>query len=166
MASDQDLWRRLARGDRNAFESFYRTHFRSLRRFLHLYLGSGPAAEDVAQEAFVQLWRCPNGFDPSRSTLKAYLFGIARKRAAEWRRQQPSLGVESLAEGRLDRAESRLLIREAMARLQHELRSLLWLREVDGYSYEELAEILDIPLGTVKSRLFAAREELRRIWRE
>ena len=53
---------------------------------------------------------------------------------------------------------------DAFSRLGTEERSLLWLREVEGQSYVELAEILEIPVGTVKSRLFVAREELRRIW--
>jgi len=53
---------------------------------------------------------------------------------------------------------------DALAHLPEEPRSLLWLREVEGQSYAELAEILEIPVGTVKSRLFAAREELRRVW--
>ena len=54
---------------------------------------------------------------------------------------------------------------DAFARLPEEQQSLMWLREVEGQSYAELAVILQIPVGTVKSRLFAAREELRRIWR-
>ena len=55
-------------------------------------------------------------------------------------------------------------VSDAFARLRPEQQSLLWLREVEGQSYAELAEILDIPVGTVRSRLFAAREELRKIW--
>jgi RNA polymerase sigma-70 factor (ECF subfamily) len=55
-------------------------------------------------------------------------------------------------------------VSDAFARLPVEQQSLLWLREVEGQSYAELAEILDIPVGTVRSRLFAAREELRKIW--
>lgn len=165
MANDQDLWTRLSRREVVAFESFYQAHFRRLCNFLRAYLGSAPAAEDVAQEAFVQIWRHPNGFNPNRSTLQAYLFGIARKRAADWWRHHEPSGVTSSGERTLGTTESPVLIRDAMARLRPELRSLLWLREVDGYSYDELAEILGIPLGTVKSRLFAAREELRRIWK-
>ncbi len=53
---------------------------------------------------------------------------------------------------------------DALSHLDPEQRALLWLREVEGQSYEELAEILGIPVGTVKSRLFTAREELRGIW--
>jgi RNA polymerase sigma-70 factor (ECF subfamily) len=54
---------------------------------------------------------------------------------------------------------------DALDRLPEEQRLLLWLREVEGQSYAELAEILSIPVGTVRSRLFAAREALRRIWK-
>ena len=53
---------------------------------------------------------------------------------------------------------------DALHRLPEEQRSLLWLREVEGQSYAELAEILDIPIGTVRSRLFTARETLRQVW--
>lgn len=164
MCNDQDLWARLGRGDVAAFEGFYHTHFRRLRAFLRIYLGDKPAIDDVAQEAFVQIWRHPNGFNPARSSLKAYLFGIARKRAADWWRHHEIAAAPS-AEPRVDGMESSVLIRDAVVQLQPDLRSVLWLREVDGYSYEELSRILAIPLGTVKSRLFAAREELRQIWK-
>lgn len=56
-------------------------------------------------------------------------------------------------------------MKDAFDQLDSDSRSVLWLREVEGYSYEELAQILDIPMGTVKSRLFTAREELRRVWK-
>ena len=56
------------------------------------------------------------------------------------------------------------MVGDAFGRLPKEQRTLLWLREVEGQSYAELAEILGIPVGTVRSRLFAAREELRRVW--
>lgn len=164
MADDQDLWTRLGRGDSAAFESFYRDHVRGLRAFLRIYLGNAPAVEDIAQEAFVQIWRHPDAFNPARASLRTYLFGIARKRAADWWRHHES-SVAPSTETYVDGAESALLIRDAVAHLQPELRSVLWLREVDGYSYDEIAHILAIPLGTVKSRLFSAREELRRIWK-
>jgi RNA polymerase sigma-70 factor (ECF subfamily) len=60
---------------------------------------------------------------------------------------------------------SSLLLKDAFEQLRPESQSVLWLREVEGYSYDELARILDVPLGTVKWRLFAAREELRRVWK-
>jgi RNA polymerase sigma-70 factor (ECF subfamily) len=57
-----------------------------------------------------------------------------------------------------------MLLQDAFERLGADSRGMLWLREVEGHSYAELAEIFSIPLGTVKSRLFAAREELRELW--
>ena len=63
------------------------------------------------------------------------------------------------------KAETASLVDDAIQRLPEDQRSLLWLREVEGQSYAELAQILDIPVGTVRSRLFTAREELRKVWR-
>jgi len=162
---EQELWERLRRGDTEAFAGFYRQHATHLQGFLRHYLGDAKAAEDVAQEAFLQLWRHPNGFNPARATLKAYLFGIAAKRAADWWRRcaREERAVASPQAG--FRTEAATLMQDALARLEPEPRSLLWLREVEGYSCAELAVMLDIPPGTVKSRLFAAREQLRRIWR-
>jgi RNA polymerase sigma-70 factor (ECF subfamily) len=61
--------------------------------------------------------------------------------------------------------ETAAVIDDAFRRLPEEQRSLLWLREVEGQSYAELAEILGVPIGTVRSRLFAAREALRKLWK-
>jgi RNA polymerase sigma-70 factor (ECF subfamily) len=98
----------------------------------------------------------------------AYVFGIGRKRAAEWWRRQSRVPDVREGEGQDESAQGRAsfsAVSDAFGRLAEEQRSLLWLREVEGQSYAELAAILQIPVGTVKSRLFAAREELRRIWR-
>jgi len=96
----------------------------------------------------------------------AYLFGIGRKAAAEWRRKQGATSEARLAAEPVatENNEAATAINDAFGRLCAEQQSLLWLREVEGQSYAELAEILDIPVGTIRSRLFAAREELRRIW--
>jgi RNA polymerase sigma-70 factor (ECF subfamily) len=164
-ADDRELWNKFRGGDVDAFESFYQSHAGRLQNFLRRYLGDARAAEDIAQEAFLQLWRKPNGFNPARATLKAYLFGIAAKRAADWWRRQIKEEGRPLPAPVASGSESQTLIGDALGRLETATRSLLWLRELEGYSYTELAEILDIPLGTVKSRLFAAREQLRQIWK-
>jgi RNA polymerase sigma-70 factor (ECF subfamily) len=114
------------------------------------------------QETFLQIWRQPPPCDPKRGGMRAYLLGIARKKASDWwRRNQPVTitGAEPLS----SKPDS-LVIRDALERLPEELRTLLWLREIEGYSYEELAGICNIPVGTVRSRLHAAREQLRTIW--
>jgi RNA polymerase sigma-70 factor (ECF subfamily) len=171
----------------HAFDDFYQENAPHLLGFLKQLIGEAHAAEDVAQETFMQLWRQPNGFYPEKGSLRAYLFGIGRKRAADWWRKEgsfikrwiPSLVPQSKApqqalpdESSLNEmtssraaAETCSLMRDALTRIKPEHRELLWLREAEGLSYAELAQIFDVPLGTVRSRLSAAREELWRIWR-
>jgi len=161
----RDLRDRLRRGDAEAFGRFYCQHAARLREFLRRYLGDAKTAEDVAQDAFLQLWQHPNGFDPGRASLKAYLFGIAAKRAADWWRHRARDEKRAASALAWRGAEPATLMEEALGHLEPESRSLLWLRAVEGYSCAELAAMLGIPVGTVKSRLFAARERLRRIWR-
>jgi RNA polymerase sigma-70 factor (ECF subfamily) len=164
VADDRELWERVCRGDTGAFDRFYQENVSRLSDFLRQLLGNRQAAEDVAQEAFLQLWHKPNGFHPENGSLRAYLFGIGRKRAAEWWRQQKSTADEQELGKTECETETSSLVEEAFSKLGAEQRSLLWLKIVEGQSYAELAEILEIPVGTVKSRLFAAREEWRRIW--
>lgn len=164
MAEDREIWTGILRRDTAVFDEFYRGHAPRLLAFLRMLVGDPQTAEDLAQETFVQLWTRPQGYEPERGTLRAYLFGIGRKRAAEWwRRQKPiePLMEDSLWCEELRGKDSELTLMHAMSRLAPELKSLLWLREVEGQSYAELAELLEIPIGTVRSRLHAAREALR-----
>ena len=146
------------------FEALYNAHFIRVRTFLRVYLGDASAVEDIAQDTFLQFWRSPNGFNPDRSNLRAYLFGIARKKAADWRRHHEKT-TDSAVEAVMHGSEPALLMNDALGQLNPNLRNILWLREVEGYSYDELAGILGLPVGTVRSRLFTAREQLRRVWK-
>ena len=85
---DSVRWEKIRAGDASVFDRFYRENAQRLQVFLRLLTGNGQAAEDVMQETFTQMWRSPNGFQPERGSLRAYLFGIGRKQAAEWRRKQ------------------------------------------------------------------------------
>ena len=164
MFDDRELWKKIADGNADAFDTWYRETAPRLRLFLRRLLGGEQEAEDVMQETFTQIWRRPHRFDPERGSPRAYLFGVARRQAAEWRhKQKPTdeLGIDPPAPSS---AEVASMVTEALSRLTLEHRTLLWLREVEGQSYEELAMILDVPLGTVRSRLFAAREALRALW--
>lgn len=164
MANDREIWERISRRDADAFDAFYKENAPRLQAFLRQFVGNRQAAEDVVQETFTQVWRQPNGFQPERGTLRAYLFGIGRKRAAEWwRRQKPS---DDVTEDRAEACDTEIhsIVSDIFRRLPEEQRILLWLREVEGQSYAELAATLEIPVGTVRSRLFAAREALRKIW--
>ena len=164
MADDGETWKRICQKDADAFDAFYRENAPPLQAFLRQLVGDRQAAEDVLQEMFIQIWTRPNGFRPERGTLQAYLFGIARKRAAEWWRKRGPFDPETENKTSFCQTETNSIMGDALRRLSEEQRKLLWLREVEGHSYEEIAVILEIPVGTVKSRLFAAREALRRIW--
>ena len=180
--SDQAVaWERILSGDRREFESFYHEHAGRILQFLRHMTGNHQAAADLLQEVFLHLWERANGFDPARGSLINYVFGIARNRAAEWRRRcgryADESGFSHKSRGHEDgheiseacrkdesKVETAALLEDAFGRLKADSRGMLWLREVEGHSYSELAEIFSIPLGTVKSRLFAAREELRELW--
>jgi len=164
LAEDRELWERSRQGDGRAFEALYLKYAPKLEVFLRQVLGNQQAAQDVMQETFTQIWQRPNGFEPERGTLRAYVFGAGRKRAAEWWRRQGAPSGAVLNEPSKCTTETASLVSDAFAQLREDQRELLWLREVEGQSYSELAEILEIPVGTVRSRLSAAREELRRIW--
>jgi RNA polymerase sigma-70 factor (ECF subfamily) len=163
--NDSELWRQIQRGNADAFDSFYRDNASRLLAFLRHAVGNQQSAEDLMQETFVQLWRRPNGFQPERGSLRAYLYGIARKHAAEWWRGQNLQGREIETDPTPERGEMVSVVGDAFRRLPHEQRMLLWLREVEGQSYAEIAEILAIPVGTVGSRLSSAREALQTIWK-
>jgi|SRR5271156_4688563 len=161
---DGELWEGICRKDATAFDALYRAYGAGLQGFLKRLLGNRQAAEDVTQETFTSIWQRPNGFDPERGTLRSYLFGTGRKRAAEWWRKQKPQGQFILEPFEVSRAETQSLIGNVFDKLPSEQRALLWLREVEGQSYAELADALGIPEGTVRSRLFAARKALRQIW--
>jgi RNA polymerase sigma-70 factor (ECF subfamily) len=165
LSNDRELWERIVKGDAASFDAFYRANAPGLQGFLRQIVGNPQAAEDVAQETFIQIWNRPNGFQPERGAIRTYLYGIGRKRAAEWWRRQSPTQEEKESAASPDHSETASVVGDAFQRLPEEQRNLLWLREVEGQSYAELAAILEIPVGTVRSRLFAAREALRTIWR-
>jgi RNA polymerase sigma-70 factor (ECF subfamily) len=161
---DRELLKKITSGNADAFADWYRAEAPRLRLFLRHLLGNEQAAEDLMQEAFIQIWRRPQGFDPDRGSLRAYLFGTARNLAASAaRRQRPS--VELQTDPMIgDRVEGNSIVADALSRLGIDDRTILWLREVEGHSYAELSAILEIPVGTVRSRLHNAREALRAVW--
>ena len=154
----------LPAGDRQSFEALYQRLGPAVHRFLRHYLGDLRAADDVTQEVFLALWTHPNGFNPARGSLRQYVFGIARRRGADWRRRHGTRAEAAAPDRDVAVIDRSVEIRDALARLDADERGLLWLRDVEGHSYAELAALFDVPLGTIKSRLFTARTTLRRLW--
>jgi RNA polymerase sigma-70 factor (ECF subfamily) len=159
------LRRKLAEGDCKAFSAIFNECSVPLLGFVRCYLGPHGPAEDVVQETLLQLWWNPRGFDPDRGTSKQYLFGIAHNKAAQTLRDSRKHESADTAEPVLRSGEAAAELDSLFECLHPDDRALLWLREVEGYTYDELAKILRVPQGTVKSRLFSAREGLRQAGR-
>lgn len=129
--------------------------------------GSPAAAEDITQDVFVALLRCPDRFEPARGTLRAFLLGIARNLTLKhWRaehRLEP-LDDEGLVAEPVDlgRGEVGEIVGRAVRALRPLQREVVILAEYEGLTLAEVARAVDADVGTVKSRLHRARENLRR----
>jgi RNA polymerase sigma-70 factor (ECF subfamily) len=162
-------------GDSAAFGRLVSRYQDRLYNTLVHVVGSADEAYDVAQDAFVQAFLKLDTFH-RHSAFYTWLYRIGFNLAVSRRRRhKPTTSVEQAREltgsepvsrddqptERLDREERVAQVRAAIANLSEEFRGVLVLREIDGCCYETIAEILDLPVGTVRSRLHRARLELR-----
>jgi RNA polymerase sigma-70 factor (ECF subfamily) len=173
--ADVDLVRRCARGDAAALRALYERHGESLLRFLERMLRDRPRAEDVCQEAFLRVWRRAELFDPARGTFTAWLYRAAANLAFNRLALKSSSETELSAQVVLPPAETVSPSEEASenerARLLHAAlgaltprdRAILTLRHIEERPVAEIAAILDIPEGTVKSRVHYAMHRLRSV---
>ena len=125
-------------------------------------------AEDITQECFLALVRAPQRYDPSRGSMRVYLFSIARnlalKQYRDDRAEQPMDGAEELlAADPRGSLEISSAVAAAVASLPHLQQEALILFEYEGVTLEEIAQIVGAEIGTVKARLHRARERLRKI---
>ncbi len=177
---DAQLIQSVVDGDAAAFGDLVQRYQDRLFNSLVHAVGSREEAEDVAQEAFVMAFRKLGTFQ-RQSAFYSWLYRIARNVAiSRHRRQRPvCLAPESLDAAtprtrdvtsqpvaELERKETVAQIRLALSRLHEEHRTILILREIDGCDYETIGLTLELPIGTVRSRLFRARQELRELLRE
>ncbi|MCM3877738.1 MAG: sigma-70 family RNA polymerase sigma factor [Thermoanaerobaculia bacterium] len=173
--ADPELFARIAAGDREAFGAFYDRHAPVLFGFCVRILKDARDAEDVLQETFVQAWRDAGRFDPSRASVKTWLFTIARSRALDrWRSRRsveqrfPAAGGEVLdragaGDGGQDAAAMRAYVGRCLGKLSENEQAVLRLAYFDGYTQEEIAVRLNEPLGTVKSRTRSGLAKLKAI---
>jgi RNA polymerase sigma-70 factor (ECF subfamily) len=163
MNSDEVLMLEFQQGSRPAFEELYARYSGPLYGFFRRRLESPQRAEDLAQETFLALIRGASRYQP-RALVRTYLYGIALKLLAAERRKQRRDGpdIEAIAEpSSRGTQESGLWVREALAKLDPGDREILMLREYEQLSYGEIAELLRVPINTVRSRLFRARLALK-----
>jgi RNA polymerase sigma-70 factor (ECF subfamily) len=150
------------------FKAAFHQHKDALYRFGWRMTGSPDAAEDIAQEAFLTLWREPALYDPHRGELRAFLFGVARNLALKfWRKENrwaPLEEGDDFAQPLdLARGETADYVAAAVQALPPLQREALILAEYEELPLEEIARAVEAEIGTVKSRLHRARENLRRM---
>ena len=176
MESDEQLLERFLRGDEVAFEEIVERHEARLRNVAFGYLRDRSLAEDVAQDSFLQAYRKAAGFR-GRGRVRNWLYRIVVNRAqdelrrirrrAEVAVEEPltaqASGHQSVADVEAGAIASQLRRRlaGALGRLREEHRTPLVLRDVEGLTYSEIAELLGWPLGTVQTRIHRGRLELR-----
>lgn len=173
---DAHLLQRVARGDRGALATLYERHHRPLFTFLLQHTRDHGLAEELLQDTFVAVWRGAAGFDAQfregTASVRAWLTGIARRQSHNTLRRLrlPLADISALDDMAAPDPEpeawtltlsTRDELLDAFERLPLHYREIAVLALVQDYSYAEMAAILDVPLGTVKSRLAAAKSLLR-----
>jgi RNA polymerase sigma-70 factor (ECF subfamily) len=177
--SDQQLVERVQAGDKAAFDLLVRKYQHRVLKLVSRFVSDAAEAEDVAQEAFLKAYRALASFRGD-SAFYTWLYRIAintAKNALVSNRRRPvdfdldlqdpeqydrhaRLKEGDTPEGVLLTEEIRSVVEKAMEQLPEDLRTAIVLRELEGLSYEEIAEAMDCPVGTVRSRIFRAREAI------
>jgi RNA polymerase sigma-70 factor, ECF subfamily len=163
MTSDEALMLEFQAGSRAAFEELFARYHKALYGFFGRRLNNPERAEDLAQETFLAVIRAASRYEP-RALVRTYLYGIALKLLAAERRKvsTSSTSGQFAPEPKTERTpESVLWVRQAMEKLDAPEREILMLREYEQLSYYDIAELLRIPVNTVRSRLFRARLTLK-----
>lgn len=168
---EAELITRAQRGDRNAFSELVRLHAQGVTNVIHRMCGDAHVAEEAAQETFIQAWLHLSSYRP-QSSLRNWLYRIAVNAATDILRKEKRIlpnAIEDLAladahpgpEAILFQRERIAIIQKAILSLPDASRAVLVLREYEEMSYHEIADTLDIPVGTVMSRLNYARKILK-----
>jgi RNA polymerase sigma-70 factor, ECF subfamily len=175
---DLELHRRVSSGDRAAFDELYRRYAPAAYGLALRITAQPTLAQEVAQEAFLALWRAPQAFDPTRGVFRSFFLSLVHHRAVDTVRREERLRKRTERASNLEpiRGEDvadevvegaylgvrRKEVREALATLPPEQRQVIELAYFGGHTQTRIAETLGIPVGTVKTRTLAAMRKMRR----
>lgn len=176
---DQDLVRRVQQGDKSAFDLLVIKYQHRIVHLVNRYVKDPSEAQDVAQDTFIKAYRALGDFRGDSAfytwlyriainTAKNYLLSRSRRHIDYEIDVQDAEQVENAAQLKdMDTPDNLLMneqiikvIKSAIEKLPEEMRIAITLREFEGMSYEEIAEAMDCPIGTVRSRIFRAREAI------
>jgi RNA polymerase sigma-70 factor (ECF subfamily) len=176
---DQLLVERVQKGEKHAFDLLISKYQHRIISLVGRYVHDHAEAQDVAQEAFIKAYRALRNFRGD-SAFYTWLYRIAINTAKNWlvaqKRRPPSSDIDAVdaeqydmdsrlkdkatPENELLREEIKKTVYDTIAELPEDLRTAIVLREMEGMSYEEIAVTMECPIGTVRSRIFRAREAI------
>jgi RNA polymerase sigma-70 factor, ECF subfamily len=173
--ADEDLMRLVQRGDARAFEAVYDRHGSAAFSLAYRIVGNRTAAEDIVQEAFLSVWRSAVRYEPERGSLRSWLLSVVHNRAIDWlrrslqqdRRRADAEGIEErsaapeLTDAEAFRRDEAQALRAVMEQLPVDQLRVVELAYFGGFTHSQIAEMLDMPLGTVKGRMRLALDKMR-----
>jgi RNA polymerase sigma-70 factor, ECF subfamily len=176
-AHDRELVQRLRRGDEDAFRGLFGRYAPAAKALALRVVRQSHLAEEIVQEAFMAVWRNPDGYDSERGSVRSWLMGMVHHRAVDLVRREEAYrrrAEDSIPEAMQEQAdhaqdvvemlglpEERRIVRAALDELPEEQRDVLLLMYFGGLSQSQIAERSGIPLGTVKSRTLLGMRRMR-----
>jgi RNA polymerase sigma-70 factor (ECF subfamily) len=184
--TDEQLFARFNDGDENAFNELVDRYYKQIYRFLVRFTGQEHLAEDLIQEVFVKLYKFASTFDPSKR-FRPWIYQVAANTARDYLRaagrngkqvslpntgEESELTLDQLVPGEAASPDEAMIeketsakVKETLMQMQDQLREILILAYYNQLSYKDIADSLEIPLGTVKSRLHKAVLTFGEIWK-
>ena len=173
--ADEELMRLVQGGDPRAFELVYDRHGGAAFSLAYRMVGTRAVAEDISQEAFLSIWRSRLRYDPDRGSVRTWVLGIVHNRAIDALRrntvhERRRAGMEGIEErheapertdAEVARRDEARHVRSALDELPDEQVKVIELAYFGGFSHSEIAEMLGMPMGTVKGRMRLGLEKMR-----
>lgn len=180
--NDEQLLQEIGKGSKACFRELFEKFAPPLMGFLRRFGGERCDTEELIQEIMLRIWSKAPLFDAAKGKAKPWIYGMASRLAINWRESRagkarktevlttefpevPVIESDHPAELKLEREQDSRRLRSALDRLPEEFRLAVTLRHLENLSVEEIAEVMECPPGTVKSRIFYGLKKLREIMR-